>query len=81
MPSPRRWARTARSARGWPKCSNASRGAPDSVYSVNGVAALVGAVVEEGAEARAADAGGGVGDGLQQRAQVELAGQRRCRCC
>ena len=66
-PRRERSGRTAACGAGWPNFSNASRGAPDSVYSRNASPSLVGHVVEEGAELRAAELRGGVGDRLHQR--------------
>jgi hypothetical protein len=65
-----------RSAVGWAERVEAGRRRAADRVQREQVAVGVSAVIEERTEARARHAGGGVGHGLQQRAQVALRRQR-----
>ena len=73
MPSPRNVGPNSAVLRGIGNFANASRGAPDSVYSMYDSPSAFVDVVEEGAELRAGELGGRVGHRLHRLFQVELA--------
>ena len=77
MPSPRNVGPNSAVARGIGKFANASRGAPDSVYSMNESPSGFVDVVEERAELRAGELDCRVRDRLHHALEIELARQRR----